>query len=273
MNRKSRQKCLLLSGIQGCDRVLNVDRWEIIKKFVNEKGQVQIKELETLIPQVSSMTLRRDLSYLESKGFLIRMHGGARSVNNLYSKDEDAYSFREMENIDAKFVIAHKASDFIEPHRSVYIDSGTTTMCLAKTIPDKHLSIVTNGPNIALEIIKKLKPSVTLIGGEMSRISLSVTGANSIKYIKDINIDIAFMAASGFSLDSGFTCGNFNECELKKYIIKKSKRTILLMDNSKIDKNMPFTFAALKDIDILITESRLPDTVVDAAEKSGVSII
>jgi DeoR/GlpR family transcriptional regulator of sugar metabolism len=218
------------------------------------------------------MTLRRDLDYLEAKGQIVRVRGGAKSINSLSGLKEDVYSLRAMENVDAKMKIARKALAFVERGRSYFIDSGTTMMCLAKVLPDENLSILTSGPNIALEIIKHNKPSVTLIGGHLSRNNLSTSGVSSLNFIKDINVDIAFMATSGFSLEYGFTSGDYNECELKKAIIKKARRVILLMDVSKIDKNMPFTFGTLKDIHILICDKPLPENVTQAAEECGVII-
>ncbi|MBM7582029.1 DeoR/GlpR family transcriptional regulator of sugar metabolism [Caldicoprobacter guelmensis] len=251
---------------------MNVQRREIINAYIQNKGEVKLKELEKLFPEVSTMTLRRDLSYLESKGQIVRVRGGAKSVNLFSSLKEDMYSLRAMENVEAKMKIAKKALEYVERGRSYFIDSGTTMMCLAKVLPDEDLSILTSGPNIALEVIKNNNPSVTLVGGRLSRNNLSTSGANSLNFIKDINVDIAFMATSGFSLEYGFTCGDYNECELKRAVIRKARKVILLMDVSKIDKNMPFTFATLKDIDVLICDKPLPENIMRAAERYGVEI-
>lgn len=249
---------------------MNENRREKIKAFVQGKGEIELKELEQLFPEVSSMTLRRDLSFLENKGYVVRTWGGAKSVSHLTGASEDVFSTRATENIEAKMIIARKAVSLLETGRSIFIDSGTTTMCLAKVLPDEYLSIFTTGPNIAMEALKNSNPSVTLIGGQLSRNNLTTSGVNSLGFIKNINIDIAVLAASGFSLKSGFTIGNFDECELKKQVIRKARKVILLMDISKLDKNMPYTFCNLKDIDILVCDNPLPDGIVKAAEKNSV---
>jgi len=251
---------------------LKIRRREIINAYIQNKGEAKLKELEKMFPEVSAMTLRRDLNYLEEQGHIIRVRGGAKSVNSVSSLKEDVYSMRAMENVDAKMKIARKALEYVETGRSYYIDAGTTMMRLSKMLPDKNLSILTNGPNIALEIVKNNNPSVMLVGGYINRNNLSISGVNSLNFIKDINVDIAFMATSGFSLEYGFTCGDSNECELKRAVIKKARKVILLMDVSKIDKNMPFTFATLDDIHILICDKQLPERIVDAAQKLGVII-
>ena len=251
---------------------MNIDRRDNIREYIRARGEVQFKELEQLYPSVSSMTIRRDLAYLEGKGHIIKTRGGAKAISQVSMSIEDIYSARATANMDAKVKIARKAIHFLETGRSIFIDSGTTTMCLAKLIPDEYLSIITSGPNIALEIAKNANTSVTIIGGQLNRNNLTISGANSLDFIKGINIDIAFLATSGFSLKSGFTVGNFNECELKRAVIKKARKVILLMDGSKLDKNMPYTFAALKDIDIFVTDTPLPDNVIKVAEKGSVEI-
>jgi DeoR family fructose operon transcriptional repressor len=253
--------------------ILGDFRRESIKKFVNEKGDIQFKELEALFPDVSTMTIRRDLAYLEKEGAILRTWGGVKAVNRVMHAGEDIFSARATENINAKTQIAHKALEFIETGRSIFIDSGTTMMCLAKILQDQYFSILTTAPNIALEIIKNSNTSVALVGGQLSRNNLTLSGANSINFIRNFNIDIAFMAASGFSEKNGFTIGNFDECELKKAVIKKAGRVILLMDGSKMNKNMPYTFAAMKDIDILITDIKPEDSILKLAEKQSVKVL
>jgi DeoR/GlpR family transcriptional regulator of sugar metabolism len=249
---------------------VNTERREIIKNHIIKYGEVKVSELQELFPDLSAMTIRRDLAYLEDKGLIIRTRGGARAIPFASSLREDLYSLREVKNIEAKENIAKKAVKFVEAGRSLYFDSGTTIMSLARILPDENLSILTSGPNIGLEIIKKNNPSVTLIGGLISRNNLSTSGMHCLNFIKAINIDIAFMATSGFSLESGFTSGNLNECQIKEAVIKKARKTIMLMDSSKIDKNLPFTFATLKDINVLICENTLPEKIYKAAEKKGV---
>ena len=87
-----------------------------------------------------------------------------------------------------------------------------------------------------------------------------------------INIDIAFMAASGFSIENGFTVSNFFECELKKAVIKKAK-VIMLVDSSKFNKVLAFTFGHLSDLDVLISDDKIPEHIVRKAEEAGVKVL
>lgn len=248
-------------------------RRDSIQQYVNENGEIQFKELESRFPDVSAMTIRRDLAYLEEKGALQRTWGGVKAVTNPEAKSENIFSKRMTENVQAKKTIAQKALAYMETGRSILIDSGTTTLFLARMLPNQNFSIVTTAPNIALEIVKNTSPTVTLVGGQVSRNNITVSGANSVNFIKNINIDIAFIAASGYSKKNGFTIGNFDEAELKKAIIKKAGKIIMLIDSSKMDRNMPYTFASLKDVDILVSDIRPADDVIRLAEKHGVLIL
>lgn len=249
------------------------ERREIIKKILREKGVVYLKDLEVLFPELSSMTLRRDLENLEDNGFAIKIRGGARSTGIDFAAHEQIYSRRATQNLQAKRNIALRALTYIETGRSVFLDSGTTIMELAKILPDVNLSILTSGPNLAIEILKKFKPTVNLIGGIINRDNLSVSGAHALNFVKSVNIDIAFMAPVGGSAENGFSCGNYTEFEVKRAIVKKANKVIVLMDSSKFGHSLPFTFATLKDIDILITNGVVNAEFMQKARDNGVEII
>lgn len=252
---------------------MSYDRREKIKSLLNEKNAVYLKELEALFPNLSSMTLRRDIEYFVREGLAVKFRGGAKASAKDTVIREPNYSYRATKNVDAKSKIAQKALSFIETGRSVYLDSGTTIMSLADLLPDIDLSILTSAPNIALEVLKNYKPTVNLVGGQINRDNLTVTGSQALNYIKNINIDIAFFAPSGYSTNGGFTCGNYSECEIKRTIVKKANKIIMLMDSSKIDKNLPFTFATFKDIDVLITDKPLSESIQKSAAKANIEII
>lgn len=249
------------------------ERREAIKELLRTRGEVRLSDLEQKFTQCSSMTLRRDLKYLEEMGLVKRTRGGAVAMSRLSPAAEDLYSERALENVAQKRLIARKAQQFVEHGGSIYIDSGTTMMLFTREMADEHMSVLTSGVNIATELIKKAKPQITLVGGQVNRSTISVSGINSAAMIGQVNIDTAFIAASGYSAQSGFTSGTYTECELKKQIIQKARRTIILMDSQKIDRVMAFTFAQLGDIDILVSDGELPHEVVEAARTQGVQVL
>lgn len=249
------------------------ERREAIKDLLRTKGEVQLTDLEQSFSNCSTMTLRRDLKYLEDQGFVKRTRGGAVALDRLSPAAEDLYAERALENIEAKHTIAEKALQFVEHGGSIYIDSGTTMMMFTRAMPDEHISVLTSGLNIALELTRKTRPQIAIVGGQVNRSTISVSGANSESTIGEVNIDTAFIAASGYSPENGFTSGSYTESELKRQIIQKARRTVILMDSNKVDRIMAYTFADLDDIDVLVSDGELPDIVRERAETAGVVVI
>jgi len=249
------------------------ERRDYIVKYIHDNGQATLKELLELYPDISDMTLRRDLAFLEKQGYIIRTRGGAVSRQHLGSEAEDRYSQRSLFNIPQKRIIAEKAVKLLEPNRSIYLDSGSTVMMMVKAMTDENYYIVSAGVNIALECLRNQKPSITLVGGNVSHNTISASGINALQFISNINIDIAFMACSGFSFDTGFTSGSYAECELKRTVLTKARKRVMLSDSSKINKRMPFTFAQLEDIDIWVSDGEIPAEVAAQVTAKGVTIL
>lgn len=248
-------------------------RREVIREILTSKPFTSLKELQDKFPGLSSMTLRRDIEYFEKKGEVIKVRGGARSMKHITVTLDESFDRRQSENISVKKRIARHASSLIETGRSIFFDSGTTLMELVPYIPDERLTITTTGPNIAIELLKNENVMVNLVGGFLNRNNISVSGAQSIEYIENINIDIAFISPSGFSLRDGFTSGNWNECELKKLVVKKAAKTVVLLDTNKIEKSMPYTFCGLDEVHTVITNERLPDAIRESAKEKNIEIV
>lgn len=252
---------------------MNSSRRKAIKDMLTEKPFVSLKELETAFPNVSSMTLRRDIEYFEQQGEAIKVRGGARSMKFITTSMEDSYHKRLSENIKAKERIARRALELIEPGHSIFLDAGTTVLRLAAMMPDERSNITTTGPNIALELIKKTQPIVNLVGGMINRDNIYISGNQAISFLESVNIDMAVICPSGFSLKNGFTSGNYSECELKSMVVKKARSVVVLMDCSKLERTLPYTFCRLDEINTIITDEPLPKDVAEAAHNAGIEVI
>ena len=248
-------------------------RQKQIYEYITANAQVTIAELEALCSNVSRMTISRDLQSLEQDGVLVRTHGGARSISSLSQPSEEVYTSRANENVEQKNEIVQKAAQIIHAGSPVYIDAGSTAMYLARCLPQQRLYITTSGPNIAMELVKTGTFAVNLLGGELNPDTISVSGARSIECINSINIDTAFIVASGYSDEAGFTNGNNNECALKRAALARARNRVVMMDSSKIGKTLPFTFAKAADISMLITDSGISDELRRSFEAQGVEVI
>lgn len=219
------------------------------------------------------MTVRRDIDYFESQGEAIKVRGGARSMKFITTSMEEKFPSRMMKNVSAKELLAKKAIEMLETGRSIFLDSGTTMMMMARQLPEERLTITTTGPNIAIELLNKKQTIVNLVGGMLNRDNISVSGTQALRFLGDINIDIAFIVPSGFSATTGLTCGNYSECELKRMVVEKARRVVVLLDTSKLDKTLPYTFCEMKNIYTIITNGQLPADVTEETEKYGVQVI
>ncbi len=249
-------------------------RQKSMLNLIEDHGDLSLQDLSQFFPDVSVMTLRRDLIQLEQNGHVLRTRGGVVSLKKLSEHppipgEENEYGLRARTNIAAKNEIAKKALPLIKKGGSLYLDAGSTVMALARLLPNEHFNIITNATNIAQEIIDRTKISVVMLGGTLNRNTLSVSGPSAIASLDRINIEMAFMSASAFTLDTGFTVSNIYEAELKRKVISKAKKSVLLMDTSKIGIDLMYTLANLEDINMLITEAEtLPKEItLQASEK------
>lgn len=248
-------------------------RQNALLAYIMEKGDVQLSELFALFPEVSAMTIRRDLDQLEKNAQILRFRGGARPIANRAIIKEAAYTQRVAERSQSKQLIADKAILLAKDARSIYIDSGTTCVHLAASLPNDHIFVLTPAPYVALALADNLNIRVNLTGGQLNRDTFALSGNNANAYLKTINIDLAFIGTSACSLKNGFTCGDYQEAELKKLIIRKAQKVVCLMDVSKLNYSMPYTFAKAKDIDVLISDQALPESYMKLMKRSKVELL
>ena len=245
-------------------------RQEQMREYIEDKNVVTIKELQALFPNVSLMTIHRDLDALEQVGAVVKFRGGAKSVR--LAGDPD-FNVRMRENNAGKTAIARKALELIQPHTSIFLDASTTNLALAKILPDINLNIITTGPSIALELCRLHNPVVTLCCGTINRKNLAISGQNTIEMLEKINIDMAFVGVSGCSVEAGFTCGMEGDMLVKKLVIGKARTSVAMCGQEKFSCLMPHTYAQLGDMDYLITDGVVPEGFAKAAKEAGVQIL
>ena len=249
------------------------DRLLLLKEFIDKNGKVTLKELENAFPNVSSMTLRRDLNRLEQENAALRVSGGAVSVNTVLRAKEADFSERISYNAHEKLEIAEKGVALVEPSSCIFIDGGSTTTYFARALPDDNFYIITNAIVIAETILRKERPTVALLGGDLRKNNFITTGHSCIDFISKINVQTAVMTATGFIKDSGaFTCGCQAEAEVKRAVMKRADRVIMLLDSSKVNKKTPYTFANLNDVNCMVVDKSFPRDLKTAIENSGIKV-
>ena len=248
-------------------------RIEEIAELIDKRGKLTLKQLESHFPKVSQMTIRRDLMQLEEEGRIIRIRGGAMSVNEVEKTSGEPYTKKTTIHTDEKIAIAEKAAELIEEGISVFIDGGTTALYLAKEMPDVCCNVFTNGIAVAKELAKKKNVNINLLGGQLLRDNLSTVSSLAPIYFTDTNFEFAIMSAMAFTPESGFSCNSQAEADLLKLIRKKAKFLYMMLDSSKIGKIMPYTFARPKDVNVLITDEDFPTALKDIFKEMNVVVI
>lgn len=249
------------------------DRHQKITELLNKREKLTLAQLEASFPNVSQMTLRRDLCQLETEGKIIRVRGGAMSVRAVEKNSAGPYTKKTTIHTDEKITIAQKAVELIEKDSSLFLDGGTTALYLAKELPDMPCNIFTNGLAVATELAKKENVSVNLLGGQLIKANLSTAPALFSKYFADNNFEYAVISAAAFTVENGFSCSSQSEAELLRAICKKAKFLYMMLDSSKIGKIKPYTFAHLDDINVLITDQFFPQELKEDFQSRNIVVL
>ncbi len=245
-------------------------RNKIIDKLEAE-NQVLVTDLSREF-NVSEVTIRNDLSYLEEKGILHRTHGGGikqRKVALEYGLTE-----RQKQNLPQKKKIGAKAVELIQNDDTIILDHGSTTMEIAKNLSSvKSLTVITN----ALNIIGQLKdyPNIHLIvpGGILKSRTLSLYGTPAEDSFKNYYCDKFFMGTDAIDLTHGLSTPTVEEAHLNRIMIQISKEVILVADSSKFNKRNFVFIAPVNVLHTIVTDTDLPKEMKTAYESLGIKVI
>lgn len=247
-------------------------RRNAIVDFINEKGNITFAQLEKEFPNVSQMTLRTDLKFLDEARKIVRIHGGAKSVEVVLGTDDDI-GRRTVRNQEEKEIIAEKMLPFMKPNTTIFLDSGSTSTALAKIWPDQPNFIFTSSIANVMELSKLQRPSVFVLGGELNKYSMSVCGVRAIESVKTVNFDLAVLGVTSYSSDVGFSCGVLMESYLKQAVLQQSAEKIILMDSSKVDKKSTFHICKLEEVNMVVSDQNISKAFRRECEKAGVSLL
>ena len=243
--------------------MLITERRNKILELVNNQGSIRVADLAKSL-DVTTETIRKDLAFLSSQGLVQKKFGGAIAVNDVTDRPPLE---REFEFWEEKSAIAQYAQSYIAGNNVIFIDSGSTMMTFVKYLPkDLEITIVTNSFS-AVDHLVKTNNVVYFLGGEVSNVTMSTSGLWATNALNSIKIDVAFLGTSGFQSHNGPTSKQFVNAQIKKEIIAHSAQNIVLADNSKFVSNAVLQYASWREIDVLITDSKAPDELVQSLRK------
>lgn len=220
---------------------------------------------------VTTETVRRDLTRLERRGQVRRVHGGALPVEQLgfelHHEERMALHRAEKERIGTT------AAELVPEEGTVLIDAGTTTARLVEAFPtDRELVVTTNSLPLAQSLITRPNVTVLMPGGRLRPRTLAQVDVWTQRVLAELHVDVAFIATNGMSAEHGLTTPDMAEAEIKRAMIRSGGRVVLLADSTKYGQRHFIRFGDMQQIDVLITDEGLDEQAAKELRGLGVDV-
>jgi len=250
-----------------------IRRAQILER-IRREGGASVAELAR-VHAVSSITVHRDLERLADEGLVERIHGGARALDGEPDGIETDWTHRLRSAWPDKKAIAARAIEWIEEGSTIFIDSSTSSLALAREIerrPPKALTLVTNSPAIAMELHAE---SIHLIvpPGEVDQNLRMIGGRWAAEFLSGLNFSVAFISAAGITLELGLTTSRRPLADTLNAARAVSTRTIGLIDSSKFGRSSLLGIVAAEELDAIVVDAGLSERTVEAYTNAGVNLI
>ena len=247
------------------------ERQQAILGRARSEGRVDVNALAEAF-DVTAETIRRDLTGLERRGVLRRVHGGAIPVERL--SIELPVNERFDINAVEKERIAKAALEQLPDGGSIIIDAGTTTVRFAEMLPlERSFTVVTHALPIAAMLAERTNLTLHLVGGQVRPGTLAAVGSWAERDLAAVFADVAFVGTNGVSAARGLTTPDLAEAAVKNALIRSARRTVVLADHSKFGRDEFAQVAELTDIDTIITDSEVDADMAREIEDEGPEVI
>lgn len=246
------------------------ERCDLILQMLQSRRSLKVAELCAFL-KVSEITVRRALNDLADKGLVKRVHGGAV----LADTDEDSMFFtnRAKQNVAIKRLLAVEAVKHIPDNGSVYLDSGSTCLEIAKhlAVSGREYLVVSDSILVLQELFGIPRLDTMILGGSLARDKVTIDGHLATENARKLSLDVCLFSANGFTddkVDNHFLSG----VPTKEIMIQQAKRSICVIDSSKYNRTCRFQFCRWEDVDALITDSGLPLEAREHIARKGVEV-
>jgi DeoR family fructose operon transcriptional repressor len=235
------------------------------------QGQMTVNELVREL-SVSRDTVRRDLDQLESRGVLVRTHGGAVYNSNLVREDT-TLGARMNAFAAAKQRIGKTAAGLIRDGETLIVNGGSSTCYFGAALGDRqNLTIITNNLRLPPVVPERALRAIHILGGTYWPVSQVTIGTVGFPEVTGISADTAVIGATGLSPD-GITMGRLEEAAETTAMTKIASRTIVLVDHSKFNVTAFARIAAFEQITHVVTDEAPPEAIAEAMQKAGTQLI
>ncbi|MBU0476246.1 MAG: DeoR/GlpR family DNA-binding transcription regulator [Bacteroidetes bacterium] len=250
---------------------ISFDRRTKILEILEVDGQAKVSSLSNKF-NVSSVTIRNDLEQLEKKGLVIRTRGGALKAQKV-GIDYNLETKRKKNHIE-KELIGKKAAALVGDGETIILDSGTTTMEIAKNLQNiENLTVISNALNIVSHLVNLPNVKVIVPGGYLRKESLSLIGYSAEEELKNYYCDKLFIGVDGIDATYGISTPNAEEAHLNKAMISIAKEIFVVADSSKFLKRSFAFISTLDEITSIITDANIPEHQHKALLNMGVNVI
>lgn len=244
--------------------MIKLTRQKEIENIVKGRDFVAIADIPNML-NCSVSTIRRDIKEMESRGLLTQSQGvviwKAKTLDQ-EQQHEIIYHYRQGQNADIKRQLGAYAAKFVEENDTLFLDTGTTMLELAKSLPDIPLSIVTNDLRIALELENKYNISTIVLGGFVRRGTHTVIGDIG-SVLDSFHFQKAFFSPAGIDTAGGFMFLNLQAMEVRMKAKASSEKCVMVADHTKFGKKGFIKGFELNDCDLLITDMFPSDAGTD----------
>ena len=238
--------------------------------LVESRGAARLEELSAALG-VSQATVRRDLNAVSAAGRLRRVHGGAVATDQRI--DEPHFDVKAGAAAAEKGRIAAAAVRLLDADDTVYLDSGSTVLALARLLHGwTRLTVVTNSLPVATELVGR-GPRLIILGGELRSTSRAIVGPLTRHMLEDLHVDRALMGTFALSLDDGLTTTDPAEAFTKQLVLSRAREVILLADSSKLGTRSFVRAGRLAEIDVLVTDAGIDARTARTLDRRGVRVI
>lgn len=250
---------------------MKTQRHRQIQQLLRERGECSVEFLAATL-NVSDMTIRRDLNQMAAEDRAVRTHGGAAPVEQV--SFEFAFLREAGQNREQKTLIGRRAAALIEDGQSVMLDSGTTTLALARELVHRRrLVVITTSLPIAATLQRSAGAEVILLGGIVRRDAPDLAGPLTESNLDAFHADLAFVGADAIGLDGELYNGSLTVGQMLGKMSTRAGGVYVIADSSKIGRTALSRFGNARDYQALITDSGISDADRSALEAAGVRVI
>jgi DeoR/GlpR family transcriptional regulator of sugar metabolism len=252
------------------ENLLLRERHALILQRLSEQGRVLAPDLAQQL-NVSEDTVRRDLRDLAAAGLCQKVYGGALALPG--APETGTLMQRTSQQVAAKSALAQAAVRLLTPGQVVFIDAGSTNLAIAAALPEMRLTVVTNAPLIAAQLLERPQIELIVIGGRVDPRSGAAVGASALRAVALLRPDLYMLGGCGVDGQAGITVFHYEEAEFKRSVAANSGAVLVAATADKLGTAAPYAVLPAAQLTHLVVEHHASVASTDVFAALGVRIL